>query len=78
MCNVGLPAWNLRDAGGWMTPNPVHSSSGMVEGITRAVACKVANLRKDKSYHKREKGATGCVWLLLHVEDFQDLSSESR
>lgn len=61
-----------------MTPNPVHSFSGMVEGITRAVACKVANLRKDKSYHERENGASGCVWLLLHVEDFQDLSSESR
>lgn len=61
-----------------MSPNPTHSSSGMVEGVTRAVGRKVANLRKEKSNHERENGATGDVWLLLHVEDFQDLSSEGR
>lgn len=40
--------------------------------------CKVASLRKDKSNGKREHSATGSVWLLLYVEDFQGLSSETR
>lgn len=44
----------------------------------RAVGCKVANLRKAKSNGRREQGATGGVWLFLPVEDFQDLSSETR
>lgn len=75
MWNVGLPGWKLRDAGGWMSPNP---PPGSPEGVMRTVACQVANLRKDKPNHKRENGATGGIWLLLHVEDFQDISSESR
>lgn len=44
----------------------------------RAVGCKVANSRKAKSNGRREQGATGGVWLFLPVEDFQDLSSETR
>lgn len=43
-----------------------------------ATGCKVANLWQHKSNNKAENVATGGVWLFLHMEDFQDLSSVSR